>query len=158
MKSSFNLFLLLLAVIMTLNVGCSSNNGTSKDAAEDDTMAVKILEAPKDGKIVERVRKLWEKTRPMVEADEKAKLSDEEYLKKRNDIFGAWVDLQVDNSISDEKSEDVSKLIPRILELIDHVYGFPGSTKEDRMEERKNTGRTAYLIKELDKKVSDLPK
>jgi len=60
---------------------------------------------------------------------------------------------------SDPKTdEQIGRLIPRILELIDHLYGFPGTPAERGIKERQNKGRTDYLIADIEKQIQALPK
>jgi hypothetical protein len=116
-----------------------------------------IVETPQTGNLSQRVKMLWETTRPIIEKDARANLTDEDYQARRTPLFTAWVNLQ---AVPDEKAAvtpetmaGISRIIPRILELIDHVYGFPGFSKEERERKRQNLGRTNYLIKDINEKM-----
>ncbi len=115
------------------------------------------IQVPESGPLAQKVKQLWQTTRPIIEADAGANQSDAYYQARRAPLFTAWVRLQMDSSIATDSSEDVSRLIPRILELIDHVYGFPGFPEVQRVAQRKKAGRTAYLIKDIDRRLSKLP-
>jgi hypothetical protein len=143
----------LLAVIFcSLLSLCCSQVSRAQDAAAD----LKI-QVPQSGPMSQRVKQLWQTTRPIIEADARGNLSEARYQARRTPLFSAWVRLQGDNSISSGPSEAASRVIPRILELINHVYGFPGYPEAKRVAERRNAGRTAYLIKDINRRLAKLP-
>jgi len=149
--------LLGLFILIFLILAACGSEREERDTGgimQDEGKSTLVIPEGKDN--VEKLKKLWDITKPIIQADEKAKLTDDQYLEKRNDVFGVWVDLQIENSTNDTNS-GVSQLLPRILELVDHVYGFPGFTQEEREEERENTGRTEYLIEDIEEKIAALP-
>lgn len=119
-----------------------------------------VVETPQTGNLSQRVKKLWETTLPIIEKDARANLTDEDYQARRTPLFAAWVNLQAvpdeNSEVSPETMAGISRIIPRILELIDHVYGFPGFTREEREKKRQNLGRTSYLIKDINEKMKTI--
>jgi hypothetical protein len=116
------------------------------------------IAVPRQGDLLARVRGLWAQTRPLVEADAASGQDDAWFQARRTPIFGAWVELQ---RVRDEEAgvppasrEAIARLIPRILELVDQVYGFPGYTREKREQARANQGRTRHLIKDIEGKLA----
>jgi hypothetical protein len=116
-----------------------------------------VVQVPESGPISARVHQLWQETRPIIEQDARAGQNDAYYQARRGPLFEAWVKLQVANSLAEHPSEDVGQLIPRILETIDQVYGFPGFTEAERINHRQNVGRSIYLLKDVDKRISRIP-
>jgi hypothetical protein len=116
-----------------------------------------VVQAPESGPITARVRQLWQETRPIIEKDAQAARSDAYYQARRGPLFEAWVKLQVANSLAEQPSGDVGQVIPRILETIEQVYGFPGFSEAERIKNRQNVGRSLYLLKDVDKLISRLP-
>jgi len=143
-----NLLILCLVVALV----SLADGGKNAVAAESGSQSSLSIEVPQSGTMPARVRKLWGITKPIIEADSKANYPDAEYQARRLPLFTAWVNLQRQDS-----TDEISRLIPRILELIDHVYGFPGTPAAKRMETRKNLKRQAYLLKDIDRRVSKLP-
>lgn len=116
-----------------------------------------VIQVPESGPITVRVRQLWQETRPIIEKDAQAKESDAYYQARRTPLFDAWVKLQVANGMLTPPSEDVGQAIPRILETIDQVYGFPGYSEAERNKNRQNVRRSLYLMRDVDKRLSKLP-
>jgi hypothetical protein len=141
-------------VILCGFLGFAGSRGFCQEKDEASGLHIQV---PESGPLTRKVKQLWQTTRPIIEADARANQSDAYYQARRTPMFTAWVRLQMDNSIATDSSEDVSRLIPRILEVIDHVYGFPGFSEAQRVAQRKNAGRTAYLIKDIDRRLSKLP-
>jgi hypothetical protein len=153
LKSLLAIF--LFAVLMAAcTKGPSQSNGEDK-ARTSTELSIKV---PESGSLPERVRLLWATTLPIIRADASAGLSDADYQARRLPLFAAWVTLQQQNASDPKTDEQISQLIPRILELIDHVYGFPGTPADRRVKERQNKGRTDYLIADIEKQVQALPK
>ncbi len=117
-----------------------------------------LIEAPREGDLLERVHKLWAQTLPMVEADLAAGREDAWYLERRRPLFTAWVMLQAmpedKSGVPTQTRDAIGRLIPRILELVDHVYGFPGYSQAKREQNRANQGRARFLIKDIEKKLA----
>lgn len=116
------------------------------------------VSAPQEGDLLQRVHKLWAQTLPIIEADMAAGREDAWYQGRRSPLFTAWVMLQAvpeaNSGVSPRARDAIGNLIPRTLELVDHVYGFPGYSQAKREEERANQGRTRYLIKDIQKKLA----
>ena len=110
------------------------------------------LEAPEEGPAAQRAKALWGQTRPLVERDAKAGYSDSEYLSRRQPIWSAWTSLQMSVAGEDER---VSRVIPKVLELINQVYGWPAFPAERRAEERRKAGRIERQIGELDRSIAE---
>ena len=72
-------------------------------------------------------------------------------------MVAAWVNLQAANSLEPQPSEEVSRLIPSILELINQVYGFPGYPETKRAKERQKHGRTTKLLGQIEERITKLP-
>ncbi|NTU75853.1 MAG: hypothetical protein HGA86_07005 [Anaerolineaceae bacterium] len=165
---------LLILLLSVLLVGCggtkpSAQPGTTETVATDvvatDEAATEApaassgftLEAPKTGSTNERLRELWKLTRPIVEADSTAGYSEDEYQARRTEIWAAYTDIQIADTMAATQSEPVGQIIPRILELVDHVYGWPGDSIEDRVKGRQDTDRTEYLIEDIESQIQAMP-
>lgn len=119
------------------------------------------LEPPTSGTPRERVQTLWNATRPIILADTKAGLSDAEYLRRRTDVFGPWISLQIAfaaEHLKGPETQAANQVIVSILGLIDKVYGIPYYKEPKRLDIR------ARAIKKLDqhlvgidRKVAALP-
>jgi hypothetical protein len=73
------------------------------------------IEVPETGTPAERLKKLWQATRPHLLADAKAALSDAEYQKRRAPIWSAWIQLQMSVAGDDDQ---VDRIIPDVLGLL----------------------------------------
>jgi hypothetical protein len=117
-----------------------------------------VIQAPKQGNLLERTRALWAITEPIIKRDADANLGDAAYLARRPALFEAWVKLQMvqqaQSGVSPQAHDAVSSLIPRILELVDHVYGFPGDSLQQRMKTRADKDRREYLIEDIGEKMA----
>jgi hypothetical protein len=153
--------LLAFLLLALLAAGCrkgpaqQENKGAESNGAGKQELSIKV---PESGSLPERVRALWRTTLPIIKGDAEAGLSDADYQARRLPLFSAWVTLQQENANSSASDNRVSELIPRILELIDHVYGFPGTPADRRIKERQNRGRTDYLIDDINKQIEALTK
>jgi hypothetical protein len=143
----------ILAAGCTKEPSQAGKNGAGVEKKQE--LSIKV---PESGSLAERVRALWATTSPIIQADAAAGLSDADYQARRLPLFSAWVTLQSQNASDPKTDEQIGRLIPRILELIDHVYGFPGTPADRRIKERQNAGRTNYLIADIEKQVQALPK
>ncbi|MEJ2685323.1 MAG: hypothetical protein P8Z71_13135 [Candidatus Sulfobium sp.] len=154
-------WLLLVFLFAVLAAGCSKGSsqsaGTKAGQADGEKQELSI-KVPESGSLPEQVRSLWATTLPIIRNDASAGLSDADYQARRVPLFSAWMTLQAQNGSDPKGSDRISRLIPRILELIDHVYGFPGTPPAERIKERRNKGRTEYLITDIEKQIKALPK
>lgn len=152
---------LLIFLFAIIAAGCSKGaprSAGNKGAKADSEKQGLSVDVPESGSMTERVRSLWATTLPIIRNDASAGLSDADYQARRVPLFSAWVTLQARNGSAAKPSERISRLIPRILELIDHVYGFPGTPRAERIKERQNKGRTEYIIADIEKQIKALPK
>ncbi|MDA8432744.1 MAG: hypothetical protein M0Z60_07260 [Nitrospiraceae bacterium] len=152
--------LLACMLFSMLAAGCtkapdSGKTEPGRTVGEKQELSIKV---PESGTLNDRVRALWATTLPIIKTDAAAGLSDADYQARRLPLFSAWVTLQQQNANAPANDTQLSKVIPRILELLDHVYGFPGTPAEKRIKERQNAGRTAYLIADIERQVAALPK
>jgi hypothetical protein len=150
--------ILLLGV---LAAGCAKGSSQSAGNEPAQTGGEKqelSIEVPESGSLPDRVRSLWTTTLPIIRKDASAGLSDADYQTRRLPLFSAWVTLQQQNASAPKTDDRIGELIPRIPELVDHVYGFPGTPAGRRIKERQNKGRTDYLIADIEKQVRALPK
>ena len=115
--------------------------------------SVEELEIPEEGTPGERLEALWSQTRPLVERDAGAGYDDAEYQARRQPIWRAWTSLQMSVAGEDDR---VSEIIPRVLELINQVYGWTAFSPEERAKKRSNKARTAGLIEEIDQEIGKL--
>lgn len=119
-----------------------------------------VIQAPKQGNLLERTRALWAVTEPIIKQDAAANLGDAAYQARRPALFEAWVKLQMvqqaQSGVSPQVHDAVSSLIPRILELVDHLYGFPGESLEQRVKTRANKDRREYLIEDIGEKMGGI--
>jgi hypothetical protein len=112
------------------------------------------IQVPEEGTAAERVKKLWQVSRPVILADAKANYLDAEYMKRRGPVWRAWTTLQM--STTGEEG-GISRLIPDILGLLNDVYGWTADPSPKRQEIRDRTRRfVAERIAELDKRVAAL--
>jgi hypothetical protein len=144
--------ILVLTLALALGLGLAWA-GTSL-AAEP------AITTPKEGDLLARVRTLWAQTLPLVQADAASGRDDAWFQGRRTPIFSAWVGLQrvrdAEAGVPPATREAIARLIPRILELVDQVYGFPGYSQEKREKARANQGRTRHLIKDIQTKLAAL--
>jgi hypothetical protein len=149
-KSAYILKGSVLAVALALCLGLA--------IAEAALAAGPAIAAPKEGDLLTRVRALWAQTLPLVEADAASGQDDAWFQARRTPIFGAWVGLQrvqdAESGVPPATREAIARLIPRILELVDQVYGFPGYSREKREKARASQGRTRHLIKDIQAKLA----
>jgi hypothetical protein len=114
----------------------------------------KEIEFPESGTPVERGKKLWQETRTHVLADAKAALSDAEYQKRRVPIWGAWTRLQM--SIAGE-DDQVSRIIPDVLGLLNDTYGWTAFPAAQRQEIRDRKRKyTEQHVAEFDQRFAAL--
>ncbi|MDA8103944.1 MAG: hypothetical protein M0Z71_01060 [Nitrospiraceae bacterium] len=150
-----------VVLIFGIIAGCTKGpsepgkSGPGESASEKQELSIKV---PESGSLADKVRSLWATTLPIIKNDAAAGLSDADYQARRLPLFSAWVTLQSQNASDPKTDEQIGRLIPRILELIDHLYGFPGTPAERRIKERQNKGRTDYLIADIEKQIQALPK
>jgi hypothetical protein len=150
MSANFRRLTLVGVLVVVVVLGSAGRTVWGQDHKEASGLNIQV---PDSGPITQRVKQFWQTTRPIIEADAQASLSEARYQARRNVLFAAWVRLQA----APNSTDDVGRLIPRILELIDHVYGFPGYSEVKRIKKRQNVGRTNYLLKEIDRRVDKLP-
>ena len=145
-----------LAVVLT---GCGSSEpaGTSSAAtstgAASTASSAEDLTVPEEGTPAERLKALWSRTKPIVERDAKGGYDDEEYMRRRRPLWSAWTSLQMSLAGEDDR---VSRIIPRVLELLNQAYGWTAYSPEERAKRRANEGRTAKLIEEIDEEIGKL--
>lgn len=114
----------------------------------------KEIEVPETGTPAQRARMLWQATRGDILADAKAALSDAEYQKRRGPIWGAWIRLQMNVAGEDD---EVSKVIPDVLGLINRTYGWTADTPAKRQENRdKSRPHVEKRVEEMDKRIEAL--
>ncbi len=143
----------IAALLFTACSKGAQNAGSGSRQAESGHAAIK---APTTGSVPERVSSFWATTLPIIRKDATAGLTEEQYQARRLDLFSEWVGLQQANANAAQSSKDVSTATTRVLELIDHVYGFPGTPVAERAKERQNTERTEALIADIDRQMQDL--
>lgn len=152
----------LAALSCLLSVFAAPLPNLSSALIAEATADIRKLDIPESGTPSERVRQLWERTRPVILADAKASLSDTEYLTMRPALFDAWVGLQL--RLSQEKrgakakGAPADKAIVEVLGLIDKVYGIPYYKAEKRLKTRARvTKRIDKHLARLDKRIAALP-
>jgi hypothetical protein len=152
-----NIFLLLAAAFLCVAIaGCSSKPSSESkgpaETAQKGAPAAQTPVVPSEGSATERVKKLWRETRPLIAADAMASLSEAEYQARRHEIFSAWGNLQAQLSlIPDSPALDRSKkFIPKVLKLVEDLYGFPGNTEAERQKRREP------VKTHIEKRLSDL--
>lgn len=150
---------IMLAMVLTAGCDRGSSKGGQKSAGQTGSVKTELqIKVPEAGSINDRVRSLWATTMPVIKADASAGLSDAEYQSRRLPLFSAWVMLQQANTNAQPPVKQVAQVIPDILGLIDHLYGFPGTPAAEREKQRQNRSRTDSLIADIDKQVRELPK
>ena len=146
--------LMIVGLLFVVNTDCRSYATEKKDAK------LIILSA---GSPKERVKDLWRQSRPLIEKDAKATLSDSEYLTRRGPLFETWVNLQFKlawegRKVTSPASEKAQRVIPEILGLIDKLYGFPGYSKVMREKKRQQAKKTIEAaLSRLDRIINALP-
>lgn len=113
--------------------GAASEKDTSSSAQSGaivsgegsaDSEETYFFEAPTSGTPYEVISANWEKTKEKLKTDAKSGKSAEEFLKMRNSVFGAWVNVQGYLSINYKDFDDT--IVPEILEIADDLYGISG--------------------------------
>jgi hypothetical protein len=116
------------------------------------TYAQADVDVPETGTPAERLKKLWHDTRPHLLADAKAALSDAEYQKRRAPIWGAWIQLQMSVAGDDDQ---VERIIPDVLGLLNRIYGWTADSPAKRQENRDESRPfTEKRVAEMDKRVA----
>jgi hypothetical protein len=114
----------------------------------------KEIEFPETGTPVERAQKLWQASRTHILDDAKAALSDAEYQTRRGPIWSAWTRLQM--SIAGEEDQ-VSRIIPDILGLLNRTYGWTADSPAKRQENRdRSRPFTEKRVAEIDERLAAL--
>lgn len=112
------------------------------------------IEFPETGTPAERTRQLWKASRTHILEDAKAALSDAEYQKRRGPIWGAWIRLQMETA---GEADDVGRLIPDILGLLNRTYGWTADSPAKRQENRDESRPfTEKRVAEIDERVAAL--
>jgi hypothetical protein len=149
-----------IALMLVSGLACGAGgNGRSADVASPgETGEAQQLEVPEEGPYNQRVKTLWELTRPIVQADAQAGHSDAEYLARRQPIWNAWIGLQMSaaGEGSEAEQQPRSEAIIKVLDLLNQVYGWPAFSVAEREEERRKTGRIQNLVEEIDVAVAGL--
>jgi hypothetical protein len=137
-----------LVTLVTISGLAAASLATLPDAR------AKEIEFPETGTPVERAQKLWQDSRTHVLTDAKAALSDAEYQKRRGPIWSAWTRLQM--SIAGE-DDQVSRIIPDILSLLNKTYGWTADSPAKRQENRdRSRPFTEKRVAEIDERLAAL--
>ena len=149
-----------LSVLMIFGLLFMASTDCQAKTLEAKVNKLTILTA---GSSKERINDLWRQSRPIIEKDAKADLSDAKYLNLRSPLFDVWGNLQFKLAWENRKvlspaSDKAQRVIPEILGLIDKLYGFPGYSnimrEKKRVAAKKGIGAS---LNRVDRLINALP-